>query len=112
MLGSLQMDIETCIQEYLNIAPEVFPVEDAIGGSTVGRLLKVARGLQRFNPEPLETAMKRLVMKYLKARATAGEDTLFRFESSTSEETRSCKVLVNPTLCIKDLGLQFTDSCV
>jgi len=53
------MDIETCIQEYLNIAPEVFPVEDAIGGSTVGRLLKVARGLQRFNPEPLETAVKR-----------------------------------------------------
>ena len=44
MLGTLRIDIETCIYEYLDIAPDIFPVEDIISRSAVEKLLTVARG--------------------------------------------------------------------
>lgn len=92
MLGTLRMDIETCIKEYLNIAPKIFPVEDAIGRSKLGRFLKVARGKQRFEAAPLELAIKHLVTKYLGDGATTSDDTLFRFEPCDSREACNCKV--------------------
>ena len=86
------MDIQTCIDEYLKLAPEIFPIEGRLQGSKVRQLLNVVRGQQRFKPEPLESAIKRLVKKYLGERSTEGEETLFRFEASKLEEDRSCNV--------------------
>ncbi|KAL9042408.1 MAG: hypothetical protein Q9214_003789, partial [Letrouitia sp. 1 TL-2023] len=54
MLGTLQMDIQTCIDEYLTMAPEIFPIEGLVRGSKIGQLLTVARSKQRFQTEPLE----------------------------------------------------------
>ena len=44
MLGTLRMDIDTCINEYIDMAPEIFPVENIVSGSTLGKLVKVAKG--------------------------------------------------------------------
>ena len=38
MLGTLRMDIDTCINEYIDMAPEIFPVENIVSGSTLGKL--------------------------------------------------------------------------
>ena len=65
MLGVLRMDVQTCIDEYLEMAPEIFPIEGRISGSTMGKLLKASRGHSRFDPAPLEAAVKRLVKKYI-----------------------------------------------
>ena len=91
MLGTLQMDIQTCIDEYLKMAPDIFPVE-AIGGSKIGQLFTVARGRQRFQAKPLELAIKRLVKKHLGDRCIQGEDTPFRFKASTLQGDQACKV--------------------
>lgn len=58
------MDIETCIQTYLAIAPEIFAVECVISRSRLGQLANVLRGEQRFDPDPLENAIKRLVKEH------------------------------------------------
>lgn len=38
------MDIQTCIDEYLELASKIFPVEGLLRGSKVGKLVKVMRG--------------------------------------------------------------------
>lgn len=86
------MDIQTCIKEYLKLAPEIFPTESLIPKSKAGRFFKVVRGRQRFKSEPFESAIKGLVKKYLGERGPKGEETLFRFEASKLEEDRSCNV--------------------
>jgi len=86
------MDIDTCINEFLDMAPEIFPIEDVISGSGVGQFTKVARGKQRFNPLPLEVAVKRLVKKHLADKATSGEDTPLKFEASRDNKSPQCKV--------------------
>ena len=92
MLGTLRMDIQTCIDEYLNMAPDIFPVEGIISGSKIGQLVTVARGRQRFKAKPLELAIRRLVKKHLKQRSTECEETLFQFEASKPNENCSCNV--------------------
>jgi hypothetical protein len=92
MLGTLRMDIDTCINEYIDMAPDIFPIEGAISGSKFGKLIQVVRGRQRFDPLPLEEAVKRLVRKHLAERATEGEDTPMRFEVSRDNEGPQCKV--------------------
>ena len=91
MLGTLRMDIETCIDEYLNMVPEIFPVEDRMGGSAMGKLLKVVRGRQRFDPKPLEAAVKRLVKRH-SGDSCADEDKPLRFEASNISEHQKCNV--------------------
>lgn len=61
-------------------------------GSGVGQFMKVARGKQRFNPLPLEVAVKRLVKKHLADKATSGEDTPLKFEASRDNKSPQCKV--------------------
>lgn len=94
MLGTLRMDIDTCINEYINMAPEIFPVENIVSGSTLGKLVNVAKGKHRFDPTPLEMAVKRLVQKHLGDKAAGGEDMLFKFEASRDQMTPQCKVYV------------------
>ena len=86
MLGTLRMDIQTCIDEYLKLAPQIFPIESRTQGSTFGKFVKMAGGRQRFKAEPLELAIKKLVKQHLGERSTEGEETLFRFEASKREE--------------------------
>jgi hypothetical protein len=92
MLGTLQMDVDTCINEYLDMAPDIFPVEGVISGSKLGKLMRVVRGSQRFDPVHLEEAIKRLVKNHLADRATAGEDTPIQFEASRDNKNPQCKV--------------------
>ncbi|KAL9070427.1 MAG: hypothetical protein Q9161_004851 [Pseudevernia consocians] len=98
MLETLRMDIQTCIDEYLKLAPKIFPVEGLIRGSKVGQFLKVVRDRQRFKAEPLNLAIKRLVKKHLEERSTEGEKTLFRFKASKPKEDQSCNVDVKRTI--------------
>src|SRR6266496_1243893 len=92
MLGTLRMDIDTCINEYIDMAPDIFPVEGSISGSNFGKLVKAIRGRQRFDPVPLEEAVKRLVKRHLANRATRGEDTPLRFEASRDRKSPQCKM--------------------
>jgi hypothetical protein len=88
------MDINTCISEYIDMAPEIFPVENIVSSSKFGKLLKVVKGNHRFDPTPLETAVKRLIQKHLGPKAAGGEDTLFKFDASRDQSTPQCKVYV------------------
>jgi hypothetical protein len=101
MLGTLRMDIDTCINEYIDMAPEIFPVENIVSGSTLGKLVKVAKGKHRFDPTPLEMAVKRLVQKHLGPKAAGGEDTLFKFEASRDHLMPQCKVYVIQPLTLR-----------
>jgi hypothetical protein len=91
MLGVLQMDIDSCIKEYINMAPQIFPLEGMFSGSTLGKLVRVAKGEQRFNPTAFETIIKELIRDHLKIRSSDGENTTLRFEASSSQQ---CKVYV------------------
>jgi hypothetical protein len=89
MLGTLRMDIGTCINEYIDMAQEIFPIENIISRNRLGILVNTMTGIQRFDPEPLEKAIKRMVKKHLGDRSSAGENTLFKFEASRDPP---CKV--------------------
>lgn len=73
------------------MAPNIFPVERLFSGSTLGKLVKVARGRQRFDAQPFETIVKKLIADHLKTRSLDGENTTLGFEASTSQP---CKVYV------------------
>jgi hypothetical protein len=92
MLGTLRMDVDTCINEYLDMAPDIFPVEGVISGSKFSKFVRVVGGSQRFDPVRLEEVVKRLVKKHLADRATAGEDTPIQFEASRDNKSPQCKV--------------------
>ena len=85
------MDIQTCIDEYLKMAPDIFSVQ-GLQGSKIGQVLTIARGRQRFKAEPLELTIKRLVKKQLGDRCTQGEETPFRFEATELQGDHACKV--------------------
>ena len=100
MLGVLHMDIDSCIKEYLAMAPKIFPVEGIFSGSKLGKLVKVARGKQRFNPQPFEIIIKKLIADHLKTRSSDGENTTLRFEAFINQQ---CKVYVRHS----DIALSF-----
>ena len=74
MLGTLRLDVETCIREYQNMAPDIFPV-NKMTGNRVGRLLKTLTGIPKFKPGPLENALKTLIERHL-----GNQDTALKFE--------------------------------
>jgi hypothetical protein len=92
MLGTLRMDVDTCINVYLDMAPKIFPVEGILSQNKYGKLLKGAIGTPRFDPMELEKAVKALVVKHLGETAVAGEDTLFDFAASIGDGHPECKV--------------------
>jgi hypothetical protein len=87
MLGILRMDVDTCIAEYLKMAPEIFPVKNILSGSGFGVFANGMMGTPQFDPTPLEMAVKRLVARYLGNRALDGENTAINFETNPK-----CKV--------------------
>ncbi|KAI9672992.1 MAG: hypothetical protein M1817_003156 [Caeruleum heppii] len=94
MLGTLRMDIDTCIDEYIQLSPQIFPVESSVSANSFIKGFRQASGQPRFEAEPLERAIKRLVVKYLGDEATEGEDTLLRFEASRDRSSPKCKTFV------------------
>lgn len=95
------MDIDTCIDEYLKMAPAIFPIKNLISGSKFGKFFTIARGQQLFDPNPLEDAVKELVAKHLPKRAATTEDVPLRFEASGSNETPRCKVYERPRTTLR-----------
>jgi hypothetical protein len=61
MLGTFQMDIDSCIRKYKAMSPEIFPME-YLSGSQVSKFVNTMTGTPRFDPAPLERAIKRLVV--------------------------------------------------
>jgi hypothetical protein len=57
MPRALRMDINTCINEYIDMATEIFAAENIASGDTLGRLVNVAKGQYRFDPTPLKMAV-------------------------------------------------------
>lgn len=92
MLGVLCMDIDSCINAYRDMAPDIFPVQSMLAGSKLGRFAKIIAKDQRFSPIPLENAIKSLVVDQLKERAVGGENTPMKFEVSQPGSDRHCKV--------------------
>ena len=92
MLGTLRMDVETCITKYLELAKDIFPIEKALSRSKFGKLGKAVLGEYRFDQKPLELALKKMISEELGARAANGEDTLFKFEASRDGVSPECKV--------------------
>ena len=89
MLGTLEMDVDSCIQRYLQMAPEVFPEEGFVSGSKIGKLIKGARGTARFDPKPLEHFVKQLVAERY---PETGVDTIF--DGPKKGKDTDCKVYV------------------
>lgn len=90
MLGVFRMDIQTCINEYIKMGPDIFPVEGIASRSSIGKFLNVARGRQRFDPKPLEVAVKQLVKEHL--GDSAQENELLRNGMSNVSEIHQCRV--------------------
>ena len=86
MLGVLKMDVDTCIEKYLKMAPIIFPKEGFVSGSTFGKFFKGARGAARFDSAPLESVIKQLVTETL----DSGPDTLFE-STERAQATASCR---------------------
>ncbi|KAI9780998.1 MAG: hypothetical protein M1839_006437 [Geoglossum umbratile] len=94
MLGTLRMDVDTCMNAYLDMAPKIFPVEGILSRNKFGKLVKGAIGTPRFDPLELEIAIKKLVVDHLKEQAVAGEDTPFDFAAAMGDGQPQCKVFV------------------
>lgn len=63
MLGVLGMDVDTCINKYLEMAPIIFPKERFLSGSTVGKVFLGVRGAARVEGALLESVVKSMVNK-------------------------------------------------
>lgn len=85
------MDIDSCIEKYIDMAPKIFPVEGMISGSHITRVFRALSGQQRFDPAPFEAIIKQLIADQLANRSENGEDTTLRFEATNAKQ---CKVLV------------------
>ena len=86
------MNIQTCIDEYLKMAPDIFLVKGLFQGSKIRQFFTIARGRQRFKAKPLELIIKRLVKKHLGDRCIKGEETPFRFKATEHQADHACKV--------------------
>ena len=86
------MDVDTCINAYLDMAPKIFPIEGILSQNKFAKLIKGAIGIPRFDPSELEKSVKRLVVDHLKENVVAGEETPFDFAAATGNGQPECKV--------------------
>ena len=82
MLGVLRMDIDTCISKYLSMAPKIFPEEDFISRSRLGKLWKGVKGQARFDVENFERMVKQMVFE---AFGSDGEYVLLQSDRSEQD---------------------------
>ena len=86
MLGVLCMDLDECINKYLDLAPKVFP-RDFLSSSGLVKIVKGVRGKARFNATSLESAVKEMVTEKLDLGPDAPLESWERAEKS--EECRT-----------------------
>lgn len=67
MLGTLEMDVDSCIRAYKDMSPRIFPMESLVAPKAT-RLVNALTGTPRFDPTPLENAVKRLVRDQLREK--------------------------------------------
>lgn len=92
MLGPLRMDLQTCINTYLKMAPEIFPIEGLMSGSKLSRIMCMLRGKNRFDPGPLESFLRRIISNQIGQRSGQGEETTMQFEWKEMTGEPHCKV--------------------
>lgn len=80
------MDVDTCINKYLEMAPIIFPKERFLSGSTVGKIFLGVRGAARFEGAPLESVVKAMVKERLQTEPDAPLESKER-----AEETAGCR---------------------
>ena len=76
------MDVDTCISEYLSMAPEIFPKEDFVSKSKLGKLWKGVKGKARFDAEVFEGMVKDMVFTAL---GSDGEYALLQNDQSKQD---------------------------
>jgi hypothetical protein len=81
------MDVQTCIDEYINLAPKIFPVEGLVSRRSLVKASKLLLGRHRFDARPLEQEIQRLVSVTFKD-ATQGRGVRMRSELAPDQ----CKV--------------------
>jgi hypothetical protein len=96
MLGPLRMDIQTCIDTYLGMAPDIFPLEGPVSKTKTIKILKILIGRRRFPAEPLEKKLQDIISKHTGDRSQLGQETMMRFEYNKARDEPRCKVLVPP----------------
>ena len=82
MLGGLRMDVDTCISEYLSMAPEIFPEEDFVSKSKLGKLWKGVKGTSRFDADKFEKIVKHMVFA---ASGSDGDSVLLQSDQSEQD---------------------------
>lgn len=86
MLGVLKMDVDECIDKYLDMAPKIFPKERFFSGSALGKIIHGFRGAARFDAANLESAVKELVTEKL----DTGQDAPFE-SLEQAKESAGCR---------------------
>lgn len=97
MLGPLQMDLNSCINCYLSMAPAVFPLENRVSSSAIMKLCGLLRGKERFKPKPLEDFIQRLIEDRLnndQRNGKSGNELMLQFEATADLKSPECKMLV------------------
>lgn len=92
MLGLLRMDINSCISEYLKLAPVIFPLENSALSSKPYLLIKASLGWHRFDPLPFERAVQELVRAYVGEVSGEGCNTPMKFQLRQSGMSGDCRV--------------------
>lgn len=90
MLGPLRMNIQDCIDEYLEMATKVFPPEHRIKRTKLAVFCGLVRGKERFDAQPLENFLQDLINRNVGERLGDGKNTTLRFEVEKGGPT--CKV--------------------
>lgn len=65
MLGILRMNVDECIEKYLEMAPRIFPKEGFVSRFKLGKFLSGVRGSARFDASNLESIVKDMVSEKL-----------------------------------------------
>jgi patatin-like phospholipase/acyl hydrolase len=65
MLGTLRMNVDECIDGYLELAPKIFRKEGFLSDNKLSKFFKGVRGTARFDATALEEEVKKLVERYL-----------------------------------------------
>ena len=96
MLGKLRMDVDTCIEEYVAMAPQIFPVEGFIARKIRwSNLPRPLLGSSASVLKPLEDKVMELVGK-AKHITEAGSEARLDCEEQLDGET-PCKTFVTVT---------------
>lgn len=82
------MDAQTCIDEYIKLAPKIFPLEGFVSRKSFVKASKLLLGRYRFDSLPLEQEMRSLVSANLKDSQSDGRSVHMRPVSGSDK----CKV--------------------